>query len=220
MAAENDEGTLLTPEYFTREDPSDDARFYAQPRMVVHTDDNFIKVLGELYGQRLPPDATILDVMSSYKSHLPPTYRRGRMVGLGMNAAEMKANTQLDDFVVHNLNQNPELPYGDEMFDAVLCAVSVQYLQKPVAVFKEVRRVLKPGGQFIVSFSNRMFPTKAVRVWRELTDDGHVTLVSNYFEWAGFAQVEVVRQVEEQGRNWLAYLNPKDPVFVVIGHKS
>lgn len=173
------------PEYFERIDNSDDATFYTTPRRVVHIDDRAIRLLGERFRTLLPPGGAYLDLMSSWRSHLPADLKPSRVVGLGMNADEMADNPQLDAHTVQNLNQQPTLPYRDGEFDAALCTVSVQYLTQPVAVFREVGRVLKPGGVFVVSFSNRCFPSKAVAVWQMTTNTQHMALVTQYFESAG-----------------------------------
>ncbi len=167
--------------YFFRQDALDDALFYSVPRLVVHIDEGAIANLAARYGELLPPAGAYLDLMSSWRSHLPDSLRPLRVTGLGMNAAEMADNPQLDESVVHDLNRDPRLPFPDEEFDGVLCAVSVQYLTRPVEVFREVNRVLKPGRPFIVSFSHRCFPQKAVAVWLSTNDDQHVDLVRRYF---------------------------------------
>jgi SAM-dependent methyltransferase len=123
--------------------------------------------------------------MSSWRSHLPVAHGSREVIGLGMNAEEMGDNPQLAKSVVHDLNRDPRLPFGDAEFDGAMCAVSVQYLTHPVLVFREVRRVLRPGAPFVVSFSNRCFPTKAVAVWLATSDAQHVMLVRSYFDAAG-----------------------------------
>jgi len=169
-------------DYFRRQDESDDSLFYSFPRLVVHIDQQAINALQDLFRKVLPPGGVYLDLMSSWRSHIPPELKPAGVVGLGMNAAEMADNPQLDDYIVHNLNTLPRLPYDDQTFDAVMCTVSVQYLVRPVAIFAEVYRVLKPGGSFVVSFSNRCFPNKAVRAWLSMTDRQHISLVERYFE--------------------------------------
>jgi SAM-dependent methyltransferase len=173
------------PEHFTRFDESEDELFYAEPRLVVHIDDGAIAAAGELYARVLPPDDDILDLMSSWKSHLPPAFRTRSLVGLGMNEVELRENDRLDRWVVHNLNRDPRLPFPDESFGGCICTVSVQYLTRPVEVFREVRRVLRPGAPFVVTFSNRCFPTKAVALWQTLSDTDHARLVGAYFELSG-----------------------------------
>ena len=176
---------LLPPEAYARDDESADGGFYSFPRKVVHIDDGAIAALARVYGELLPPGGRLLDVMSSWRSHLPTDYRPGEVVGLGMNADEMADNPQLNRHVVHDINRDPRLPFPDETFDGVTCAVSVQYLVHPVRLFGEIRRVLRPGAPFVVSFSNRCFPTKAVAVWLDTTDQQHLTLVRTYFDTSG-----------------------------------
>lgn len=207
-----------------RVDESDDGNFYQDPRLVVHVDDHFIATLSRFYGQTLPSGAVILDLMSSYKSHLPADYQPGKVVGLGMNEAELKANRQLNEYTVQNLNQNPTLPYAAASFDAVLNTVSVQYLRRPIEVFREVGRVLKPGGLHILSFSNRMFPTKAVQIWRELGEPERVALVQQYFAESGtFEPPQVFTDVASRqagNKLWASLFNTQDPVYIVWGAKK
>jgi SAM-dependent methyltransferase len=192
---------------FARIDPSDDARFYSVARNVVHIEPGAIESLRRVYAEHFPGNATVLDLMSSWRSHLPDGL--GKVVGLGMNAEEMAANPQLDEWVIHDLNRDPRLPFPDSSFDAVACAVSVQYLVRPVEVFSDVRRVLAPGGTVVVSFSNRCFPTKAVMAWLSGGDAEHRVLVRAYLEQAGFVDV-----VDEQ------IPTPDDPVFVVRAKRT
>ena len=180
----------LPPEAFHKIDPGDDATFYAPSRLVTHIDEHATAALTAFYGERLPRGGVILDLMSSWVSHLPPNFLAAELIGHGMNAAELAANPRLTRFFVQNLNTAPTLPLGDGSCDAVLCCVGVQYLQRPLEVFAEVARVLHPAAPVIVSFSNRCFPTKAVAIWRALDADGHAALVRLYLERAGFSHVE------------------------------
>ncbi|MCS7072137.1 MAG: class I SAM-dependent methyltransferase, partial [Anaerolinea sp.] len=136
---------MFPAEYFRKQDESGDELFYTIPRKVVHIDDDAIRALTGQLAALLPQSGTILDLMSSWRSHLPADRRFERVVGLGMNAEEMADNPQLSAYIVHNLNRNPLLPFDAAAFDAAVCTVSVQYLTNPVAVFTEVARVLKPG---------------------------------------------------------------------------
>jgi SAM-dependent methyltransferase len=175
---------LFPADAYAREDESGDDRFYSFPRQVVHIDDGAIAALGRLYGEVLPA-GRLLDLMSSWRSHLPAEARAGEVIGLGMNADEMADNPQLTKSIVHDLNREPRLPFGEGEFDGAMCAVSIQYVLHPLQVFREVRRVLRPGAPFVVSFSNRCFPTKAVAVWLGTSDVQHRMLVRSYFEAAG-----------------------------------
>jgi methyltransferase family protein len=177
--------TPLPSEYFTRSDDTNDSIFYTFPRLVVHIDDHAINAARTLYKEVLPPGGVYLDLMSSWRSHLPDDLKPKRVIGLGMNAQEMAENPQLDKHVVHDLNENPVLPFEDAVFDAVICTVSVQYMTRPIEIFTDVNRTLRPGGVFVLTFSNRCFPTKAVAVWLSTTDQQHISLVTQYFEESG-----------------------------------
>jgi SAM-dependent methyltransferase len=178
-------GERFPDEYFLRQDMSRDEMFYTMARKVVHIDDHAIAAVRRHLGDLLPPGGVYLDLMSSWRSHLPDDLHPARVAGLGMNADEMADNPQLTDYVVHNLNADPILPFDDAEFDGVFCTVSVQYLTRPLEVLRDVNRVLKPGAPFLMTFSNRCFPTKAVAIWLATTDRQHVALVSSYFEDSG-----------------------------------
>ncbi len=202
-------------------DPSDDTLFYNYPRFVTHVDSGFIGQLTDLYREYLQPQTCILDLMSSWVSHLPPEMLFVHVEGHGMNREELAANPRLDHFFVQNLNQNPILPFPDQSFDAVLNTVSVQYLQQPEQVFAEVHRVLKPQGLFIVSFSNRMFFQKAIQAWRDASEAGRVELVKRYFDSVpGFEAVKVIQRVAPL--SWMSFLGGGngDPFYAVIGQRS
>ena len=175
----------LPEHFFRREDTSSDRFFYESPRFVNHIDDATIEALTSLYRELIPPDSRVLDLMSSWVSHLPSERSYASVTGLGMNRAELDANPALTERTVHDLNATPTLPYADAAFDVAVCAVSVQYLTQPVEVFREVGRTLVPGGTFMVAFSHRMFPTKAVTVWHELGPQDRVRLIATYFGLAG-----------------------------------
>ena len=194
---------------FAKEDPSDDGLFYGPARLVTHIDEGATAALTALYAELLPPGGVILDLMSSWVSHLPPV-EYASVIGHGMNAEELAANPRLTRWFVRDLNRTPELPLDDAGLDAALCCVGVQYLQQPVAVFAEVARALRPGAPFIVSFSNRCFPTKAVAIWRALDAAGHAGLVRHYLERAGFASADA--RVLADGR-------ASDPLVAVIGRR-
>jgi SAM-dependent methyltransferase len=207
---------LLNPDQRSKIDRTDDALFYDQPRFVTHVDAAFIARLTALYQQRLKPQTRILDLMSSWVSHLPAMEFK-EVVGHGLNAEELVRNPRLNSYFVQNLNQDMALPYKDGEFAAVLNTVSVQYLQYPEAIFAEICRVLEPGGVAIVSFSNRMFPNKAINAWRDGGDEQHLELVSSYFRATpGFSEPEVV---VHRGGGILPWLSMTDPFYAVIAHK-
>ncbi|MGH7949820.1 MAG: class I SAM-dependent methyltransferase [Candidatus Binataceae bacterium] len=201
-------------DFFRRIDDSDDELFYSMPRLVVHIDEAAIERVGQIYAESLPAGGTILDLMSSWRSHLPVKLRPTRVVGLGLSRPEMDDNPALTERVVHNLNRNPRLPFDDSTFDGAVVTVSIQYMTRPVEVFADVGRVLKPGAPFIVTFSNRMFPTKAVAVWRALSDRDRMQLVGKYFvDSAAFEKVQMI------DRRAISYPTT-DPVFAVLGFRK
>ena len=176
--------SVLTPTQREKENPRADAQFYSQPRLVQHVDERFRERLTALYRERLEAGDEVLDLMSSWVSHLPDEMTFGRVVGHGMNEEELAANERLDRYFVQDLNDTQALPLDDEAFDAVLCAVSVQYLQYPEQVFAELGRILRPGGIVVVSFSNRMFAQKAIQAWRASSGRERLDLVEQYLEAA------------------------------------
>jgi SAM-dependent methyltransferase len=200
----------LPEQMFRRADESPDPDFYAEPRLVTHIDDATIAALTELYRELLPPGGELLDLMSSWVSHLPPDLAYARVAGLGMNTTELAANPRLDDFAVHDLNADPQLPYPDASFDAVLNAVSVQYLVRPIPVFAEIARVLRPGGLALVAMSHRLFPTKAIAAFQALSPERRVDLVHLYFESAG--GFEPARSVDRSPEG-------SDPLWVVTSRR-
>jgi len=170
---------------FQRLDETPDAEFYAAPRLVTHIDDGAIAAVTGLYREYFPAGGAILDLMSSWVSHLPPEASYRRVTGLGMNAEELAANPRLDAWVVHDLNAEPRLPFADGEFDAAGCCVSIDYLVRPVEVLCDLARVLRPDAPVVITFSNRRFPTKVIALWEALDDAGHAQLVAHYLRAAG-----------------------------------
>jgi hypothetical protein len=166
---------------FARKDEEEDRVFYKEPRLVTHIDAQAQEIIGKLYEQLLRPGMRVLDLMSSWRSHVPESLDLAALVGLGMNKGEMADNPQLTESVVHDLNSQPMLPFEDQSFDAVICTVSVEYMTRPFDVFADVGRILKPNGYFINTFSNRWFPPKAIHLWTELTEYERMGLVLEYF---------------------------------------
>ncbi len=212
----------LQPHQRTKLDNADDAVFYDYPRLVTHVDSGFIQQLTDVYREYLQPNSHVLDLMSSWVSHLPDELQLGKVVGHGLNAEELAKNPRLESFFVQNLNQDPKLTYPDQTFDAVLIAVSVQYLQYPEAIFSEICRVLKPDGVVITSFSNRMFYQKAIQAWREGTDDQHVQLVQSYIRSVeGLSDPIVISNQTPQSTllSWMG-LGGGDPFFAIIARRT
>ena len=198
----------LPPQAFSKQDEGDDLAFYAPPPLVTHIDESAVAALTSFYRDMLPTGAHVLDLMSSWVSHLPDDRRYAEVVGHGMNAGELAANPRLNRWFVRDLNVQPALPLPDQSVDAALCCVGVQYLQRPFEVLAEIRRALVPGGPFIASYSNRCFPTKAVAIWRALNMENRASLIGNYMDRSGFQDVQA---------HVLADGCSGDPLIAVVG---
>jgi len=215
---------------FKRMDETDDEIFYDTPRLVYHIDEGAVAALTEYYAKTIKPKSDILDICSSWVSHYPKdfTERMGRRAGLGMNGAELKENKQLTEFTVQNLNINSKMPYEDNSFDVVTCVVSVDYLIKPLEVFKEVQRVLRRGGVFILSQSNRCFATKAIQIWLNTNDLEHVFIIGSYFHYAGgFKPPKAVdispgkpKEGDSNPLSSMFGMSMGDPLFIIQAEKA
>lgn len=196
--------------FFDRADPGPDAVFYLPTRLVTHIDERAIAAVGALYDE-LELDGRVLDLMGSWVSHFrnPPA----QLTVLGMNAEELAANPQANQTVLHDLNADPRLPFESDSFDAAVCCVSVDYLTEPVEVFTDVGRVVRAGGPFVCTFSNRCFPTKAIRGWLATSDEQHCTIVSEYFRLAGGWDPPVVELRTPA-------LDPGDPLYAVWARRA
>jgi len=205
--------TRFPGEAFRRTDETPDEEFYRTPRLVTHIDEPAIAAVTQLYREFFPAGGEILDLMSSWISHLPPEVAYRRVIGLGMNEVELRRNERLDSYVVQNLNSKPRLSFGSGEFDGAGICVSIDYLTRPVEVLRETGRVLKPGAPLVVTFSNRCFPTKAVEVWRRLDDAGHLRLVEDYLREAG--NFEDIRSLNRSPRRMFS-----DPLYAVVGEST
>jgi SAM-dependent methyltransferase len=200
------------PSYYERVDESDDALFYQMPRLVIHVDDHASNALAEYFAGVLPAGGRVLDLMSSYRSHLLEDAGLGDVIGLGMNGPELIENPALAAGIIQDINKLPTLPFTDAAFDACILSFSMQYLTSPIAVLADVARCLKPGGAFFTSYSNRLFPTKAVAVWRSCSDQQRAQLIGQYLdETGGFEDI--------QAQQLVAADSGFDPLYVVSGRK-
>jgi len=209
---------------FHREDERPDAIFYLNPRLVQHIDETAREMVRNTYARFLADGMRVLDMMSSWQSHMPARLHLDRLVGLGLNREELEKNSQLSEFVVHDLNADPTLPFEANTFDAVVNTASVEYLTHPLAVFGEVNRILRPEGHFIVTFSNRWFPSKAIKIWRELHEFERMGLVLEYFLRAGAfkdLQTYSIRGLPRpHDDKYYPELMFSDPVYAVWGRKQ
>ncbi|HAI69198.1 MAG TPA: SAM-dependent methyltransferase [Gammaproteobacteria bacterium] len=208
---------------FARMDWTDDSEFYSTPRLVSHLDAKAIEVITGFYSQFIKPGMKVLDLMSSWKSHLPEKLELADLMGLGLNQEELENNNQLTGYLLHDLNKTPRIPFDDKAFDAVICTVSVEYLTQPFEVFQEVSRILKAGGYFIVTFSNRWFPPKVINIWPDLHEFERIGLVMEYFlkseqynHLSTYSMRNFPRPADDKYIHESQYA---DPVFAVCGQK-
>jgi len=218
------DAALREPDAFSRPDETDDAAFYGRDRMVNHLDATALGTVTDWIGRLVIEEhPRILDLMASWDSHLPADLDPAEVVGLGLNANELAHNPRLTERVLHDLNREPRLPFADDRFDVVLNVVSVDYLTRPLEVFADVVRVLKPGGVHLVFFSNRMFPRKAVKVWSQATEVERVRLVHRFFEQSGGflapASAESIGKPRPRDDKYAHTGLPSDPVYLMYAEK-
>lgn len=207
------------PAAFGRTDETPDTKFYAQPRFVNHIDITAREIIAGLYGRLLSGKGCLLDLMSSWVSHLPEHLNFRSVIGLGLNGEELARNPRLNETIVHDLNRVPRLPFEDASIDAIICTASIEYLTDPLEIFKESARVLAPGGMFIITFSNRWFAPKAVNIWAELHEFERMGLILEYFLHSAefhnlntFSHRGLPRDKEDKYYDRLAFA---DPVYAV-----
>ena len=210
---------VLSEEERTKLDASDDSLFYAEPRFVQHLDASFRQRLTALYRQRIPPCAEVLDLMSSWVSHLPEEVTYQKVIGHGLNAQELAANPRLNRHWVQDLNRDQRLPLADASVDAALIVAGWQYLQQPEAVAAELLRVVRPRGQVIVAFSNRMFFQKAPQVWTDGSDRDHLAYVAQVLLAQGWGRPELIAENTRAAGplGWIGATG--DPFFAVVAER-
>ena len=220
-----DPGQELRREAFSRLDESDDRLFYAKDRFVDHLDTIALATVEQIIGDVITQtNPVILDLMAGWNSHIPDRLHPSRMVGLGLNENELRQNKALSEHLIHDLNRDPHLPFPAETFDAVINTVSIDYMTRPVEVFSEVANILKKRGLLLIIFSNRMFPQKAVKIWKESSEEERVLLVEGFFQQAGaFGETTVIvsRGKPRPKEDKYAFLGiPSDPVYAVYARRE
>lgn len=210
---------------FSRLDESDDAVFYAAERLVYHMDARARETVQRVIGALIvEPEPVVLDLMAGWHSHIPDTLHPAQVIGVGLNKAELAKNERLDDYLLHDLNRKPWLPFESDSFDVVLNTASVDYLVKPFEVFAEVARVLKPGGLFLVIFTNRLFPEKAVKIWRDADETTRQLIVHEYFRSVpDFGRMKVFSsrgKPRPKDDKYAGLGIPSDPIWAIYAEKK
>ena len=214
----------LTLEYFeekdfSRDDEHADPIFYTNPRFINHLDSLALSTVKSVYARLIPRNSDILDLMAGPDSHLVEELVPKSVTGLGLNRAELEANSRLNSIIIHDLNDDFRLPFGDNNFDAVTNTVSVDYLTRPVDIFCEVGRVLRPNGIFVGVFSNRMFPPKATEIWKTTSEKDRIDLVKKFISFSGKLVVQGYSESKGKPRpkddKYFKYGIPSDPIYSV-----
>jgi len=219
----NNDTEFFVESAFSRIDQKNDNEFYQTVRPVHHLDSYARQTVAKLYAQFIKPESNVLDLMASWESHLPTKLSSVHLSCLGMNEQELSSNHDMNDYIVHDLNQNSTTPYTANSFDAVICTASVEYLINPLDVFNDIHRIVKPGGIFIVTFSNRFFPTKAISQWAEMHEFERVGLVMAYFrksQWNNSVHSFSTRgRIRPEDDPHFDKTQVSDPVFAVWCYK-
>lgn len=208
---------------FRRADESADAKFYQQPRLLNHVDTTAVTIIENLYASLLPESGEVLDLMAAWRSHMPDRTSL-KVTGLGMNQAELDANPRLNETCVQDLNADPSLPFATGCFAAVVCTASIEYLTRPAEVLAEIHRTLEPGGRFIVTYSNRWFPPKAIEIWSNCHEFERLGLVLDYFlqdgRFSDLSSWSLRGLPRPPGDRYAGRLPWSDPVYAVWGSKT
>ena len=203
-----------------KSDISDDEIFYQQPRFVHHLSDSFRNRLTSLYSEYLLNHYIILDLMSSWVSHLPSNISYKKVIGHGMNEAELSSNERLDRFFVQNLNKKQNMPIEDSSVDVGLIVAGWQYLQYPEKVSLELSRVIKSDSLLIISFTNRAFWTKAPNIWTYSSEEKRIEYVTSVLTSNGWRIEKILNEKTQDKKLFGFYTSESDPFFSVIARNN
>ena len=203
-----------------KSDFSEDEIFYQQPRFVHHLSDSFRNRLTSLYSEYLLNHHIILDLMSSWVSHLPSNISYKKVIGHGMNEAELSSNERLDRFFVQNLNKKQNMPIEDSSVDVGLIVAGWQYLQYPEKVSLELSRVIKSDSLLIISFTNRAFWTKAPNIWTYSSEEKRIAYVTSVLTSNGWRIEKILNEKTQDKKLFGFYSSESDPFFSVIARNN
>ena len=201
-------------------DTSDDQIFYQQPRYVHHLSEPFRSRLTSLYSEYLLKHHVILDLMSSWVSHLPTNIRYKKVIGHGLNEAELITNKRLDRFWIQNLNKTQNMPIEDSCIDVGLIVAGWQYLQYPEKVSLELSRIIKPDSFLIISFTNRAFWTKSPNIWTYSSEENRMEYVNSVLTSSGWTIEKLLNEKTYEKKLFGLYSVESDPFFSVIARNN
>ena len=210
----------LTREERDKIDDSDDQIFYQNPRYVNHLSFSFRNRLTNLYSKYLYSNNVILDLMSSWVSHLPTNTKYKKIIGHGMNESELRANKRLDSFWVQNLNKIQILPIEDSSVDTGLIVAGWQYLQYPEKISLELSRIIKKDSLLIISFSNRAFWTKSPNIWTNSSEEGRIEYVKKVISSNGWSVEKILNEKTYDNKLFGLNFLESDPFFSVIARNN
>ena len=197
-------------------DNSDDKTFYYQPRFVHHLSVSFRDRLTNLYSNYLCNHHIILDLMSSWVSHLPSNNKFKKVIGHGMNESELKSNNRLDSYWIQDLNKNQRMPIEDSTVDIGLIVAGWQYLQYPEKVSSELSRIIKRDSLLIISFTNRAFWTKSPHIWTNSSELERIEYVKSVLSDNGWSLVKIFNEKTYDNKLFGFYSVVSDPFFSII----
>ena len=200
-------------------DESNDEEFYSSPKFVYHLDANFRQYLSSVYENEIVDYSTVLDLMSSWDSYLPKGKKYKKVIGHGLNKQELEKNKIFDSYWIQNFNLNQEIPLDDRTIDCCLMVAAWQYLQYPENLTREISRILRNNGKFIIAFSNRAFWHKAPNIWTTSTEEERVKYVRKVLISNGFNEPKIIKKFNEPALNFFNFLN-KDPFYCLIATKE
>ena len=201
-------------------DIANDQIFYQQPRYVQHMSNSFRTRLTSLYSQYLLNHHVILDLMSSWVSHLPSNIKYKKVIGHGMNEAELSSNKRFDEFWIQNLNNTQNMPIEDSSIDVGLIVAGWQYLQYPEKVSLELSRIIKCDSLLMISFTNRAFWSKAPNIWTYSSEEKRIEYVSSVLSANGWTIEKIINEKTQDKKLFGLYSAESDPFFSVIARNN
>tara|TARA_Y100001968_G_scaffold171110_1_gene156519 strand:+ start:568 stop:1233 length:666 start_codon:yes stop_codon:yes gene_type:complete len=211
---------ILSNEDRCKIDKNDDQIFYQHPRYVHHLSPSFRDRLTNLYSNYLCNHHVILDLMSSWVSHLPVNIKFKKVIGHGLNESELRSNNRLDSYWVQDLNKTQEMPLEDSSIDIGLIVAGWQYLQYPEKVSLELSRIIKEDSLLIISFTNRAFWTKSPNIWTNSSEEERIEYLNNILSNNRWRVEKIFNEKTYDNKLFGFYSSASDPFFSVIARNN
>lgn len=147
--------------------------------------------------RHLPRDGKILDLGAGAFNPLPPGFPVRELVGVDASAEALARNKALSSSVVLDLNDPlVTLPFEGGAFDAVVCVATAEFLTEPRRLFREVFRVLRPGGVCQIVFASKGTYTgdesMECKYWSDFNDAQKLYVAGSFFQFSsgGWSQLK------------------------------